>query len=93
MAKRKEGESLFRLLQVFPDIDPHFLYTKAMEFDGNLDEINFWILEVMNKDLARDFPKVSSGEEEAVGNQGTMASTSKTEEFEAASSKYSALFI
>ena len=60
MAECNEGEGLSKLLEVFPDVDPHFLYTKSLEFGGNLYEINNWIQEVMNKDMARDFPKVSS---------------------------------
>ena len=86
MAECNEGEGLSRLLDLFPDIDPHFLYNKAMELGGNLDEINYWIQEVMDKDMAWDFPKTSNREEEAVGNQGTTAS--KNRKFEETSSKY-----
>ena len=86
MAECNEGEGLSRLLDLFPDIDPHFLYNKAMELGGNLDEINYWIQEVMDKDMALDFPKTSNREEEGVGNQGTTASNNR--KFEETSSKY-----
>ena len=62
MAECNKGKGLSILLEVFPDTDPNFLYTKAMELDGDLDGINNWIEEVMNKDMARDFPKVSNRE-------------------------------
>ena len=29
-----------RLLEVFPDIDPGFLYAKAVEFDGNYGSVS-----------------------------------------------------
>ena len=68
IAKQNQKEEIDkcvnRLLEIFPKIEPRILYTKAEKFGGNDDKVTDWIHNVYYKDLADDFPKVSTSPNE-----------------------------
>jgi hypothetical protein len=90
--KGKKGESMKndkeeidkcvnRLLKMYEKIEPHILHTKALELGGSIDKVTDWIHNVYYKNLATDFPQVSTSPNESQNEK----EESSEEEFEPAS--------
>ena len=81
--KEEIDKCVNRLLEIFPNIESHILYTKSEEFGGNEDKVTEWIHNVHYKNLADDFPKVSTSP-----NESQNVEKSREEKFEPASDEY-----
>ena len=78
--KEEIDKCVNRLLEIFPEIEPCILYTKAEEFGGNEDKVTEWIHNVYYENLADDFPLVSTSPNEPKNEE-----KSSEEKFEPAS--------
>ena len=50
------------MVTLFPQVDPEFLHAKAVEFGENEGQMNTWVQQTLDQNLANDFPKRSDYE-------------------------------
>ena len=58
----RANKRLETLVTLFPLVDPEFLHAKAVEFGENEGQMNTWVQQTLDNNLANDFPKRSDYE-------------------------------
>ena len=58
----RANRRLETLVTLFPQVDPEFLHAKAVEFGENEGQMNTWVQQTLDQNLANDFPKRSDYE-------------------------------
>ena len=57
--QKSHDKDLTYLINMFPTVDPDFLFQKVLEFDGDRTELEDWVFKVIDRKQIDQLPKFS----------------------------------